>query len=33
MLIERGLALPLALSAGAVPRHAVKRWPLRHATL
>ena len=33
MLIERSLALPLALSARTVPRHAVKRWPLRHETL
>src|SRR5262245_42418093 len=33
MLIERSLAVPLLLSAGAVPRHAVKRWPLRHAML
>ena len=33
MLIEHALAEPLALSAGAVPRHAVKRWPLWHGML
>jgi hypothetical protein len=33
MLVKHGLAVPLALSPGAVPRHAVKRWPLRHAML
>jgi hypothetical protein len=33
MFVERGLAVPLALNAGAVPRHAVKRWPPRHGTI